>query len=202
MHGDWLDENANSAFQLTFQIFDRNSGYADPEARHTFAMMTDFILRSCLYRNLDQGTRDLLILRMVEAAQTSLKYSYLNCGCYYDLPWIKTLLDLGSHTIRWAFGPQSLREFFAILDQFAFIDTVATVREPRHTDLQDGYAMPVIIGTRDLRYTDLQDGYGRLMRVITGDRVGEHYMKLRSFVSEQTRWQRSWEPRVISSKSE
>ncbi|PSS00870.1 hypothetical protein PHLCEN_2v4097 [Hermanssonia centrifuga] len=91
----------------------------------------------------------------------------------------KELSDLGSHTIRWAFGAQSLREFFAILDQFAFIDTVTTVREPRHTDLQDGYAMPVIIGARDLRYTDLQDGYGRLMPVITGDRVGEHYMKLR-----------------------
>ncbi|PSS06613.1 hypothetical protein PHLCEN_2v3569 [Hermanssonia centrifuga] len=148
-----LSENANAAFTLTLQIFDQNTNYADPAARHRFAMMADWLLSRLDWS--DEQNPDVLLQKMTEAARISLDNSYLNCGCYHDLPWIKSLLDLGSSDFHETY-PQSMSSLFDILDQFKFVDTSSS---------------------RPLEYSDLLDESGKVVAVITGEGVKEDYEK-------------------------
>ncbi|PSR74776.1 hypothetical protein PHLCEN_2v9573 [Hermanssonia centrifuga] len=115
--------------------------------------MADWVLFSAPF--LGENKRDVLLQRMTDAARISLDNTYLNCGCYHDLPWIKSLLEL-DHSDFGTIRPQSLSSLFDILDQFKFINTSSST---------------------PLEYSDLLDESGRVVAVITGEGVKEDYEK-------------------------
>ncbi|PSR71579.1 hypothetical protein PHLCEN_2v12543 [Hermanssonia centrifuga] len=158
--GEWICENVDAAFNLTIQIFDENANYADPAARHHFAIMADWVLSQVHY--LDEQKKDVLLQKMAEAARISLVNSYLNCGCYHDLPWMSTLRKLDSSDIE-RIRPQSLSSLLDILDRFRFVNTSSS---------------------KSLKDSDLLDGSGTLVAVITGEGVRQAYEKSRVMIRE------------------
>ncbi len=142
------------------QLFDQNANYADPTARHHFAIMAGWTLFK-VGRFLDHEEKiDDLLQKMTEAARISLDNSYLNCGCYYDLPWIKSFASL-DHLRN--FQQQSLSSLFDLLNQFKFVNTSSS---------------------SPLEYSDLLDESGKVVAVITGERVKEDYEKVKVKIRE------------------
>ncbi len=117
-------------------------------------MMADWLLSRLDWS--DEHNPDVLLQKMTEAARISLDNSYLNCGCYHDLPWIKSLLYLGLSDY-----PQSMSSLFDILDQFKFVNTSSS---------------------HPLEYSDLLDESGKVVAVITGEGVKEDYEEAKATI--------------------
>ncbi|PSR74765.1 hypothetical protein PHLCEN_2v9562 [Hermanssonia centrifuga] len=123
--------------------------------------MADWLLSKAL--SLNEQNPDVLLQKMTEAARISLDNSYLNCGCYHDLPWINSLRRLHLRKIH----PQSVYSLIDVLDQFKFINT-----SPSHP----------------LEYSDLLDESGKVVAVITGEGVKEDYEKAKAKIRENLDW--------------
>ncbi len=122
--------------------------------------MADWVLSQVHY--LDEQKKDVLLQKMTEAARVSLVNSYLNCGCYHDLPWMGTLRKLDSPDIE-RIRPQSLSSLLDILDRFRFVNTSSS---------------------KPLKDSDLLDGSGTVVAVITGEGVRQAYEKSRVMIRE------------------
>ncbi len=110
-----------------------------------------------LSKLLDEQRINVLLQKMTEAAGISLNNSYLNCGCYHDLPWIQSLHRL-DFSILTKIRPQIMSSLFNLLDQFKFVNTSSS---------------------NPLKYSDLLDGSGKVVAVITGGGVKEYYERLK-----------------------
>ncbi|PSR99170.1 hypothetical protein PHLCEN_2v4193 [Hermanssonia centrifuga] len=91
--------------RLAVQMFNQNTRYSDPFARHQFVMMADLVMRSldaCYV--CDKNLMGTLLEKMSEAVTISLKEGYENCGCYHTLPWISSMVSISDCDMK-AFLP-------------------------------------------------------------------------------------------------
>lgn len=89
---------------LANQIFLMNTRYSQPDDRHMFVVIADQVFEEC--EHLSPQSFQELIASATQAASLCVEHGWTNCGAYYELPWVNTLLKnakrLGSR-FPWSF---------------------------------------------------------------------------------------------------
>ena len=111
-----------------------------PEDRHMFVITADMAFSASeRMRNVDAMLQ--LIDHACEAAKASLRERWTNCGCYYELPWVETLLNVTR-------GPASRS---AVFPWSRLLELVDRLDENAAQNLLSGNTL--LVGLQELRVT-------------------------------------------------